>query len=449
VIVACTGVQKALLREEFPSLTFIELRGYEIRYDKNRAFTILRLMRSIPKILIRIKQEKAWLEHFAAREGLDLVISDNRYGLNIPGIPCIFITHQLLIKTPFGSWADRLLQSLHYRIIRRFSRCWIPDVAIGGLAGDLSHPERMPSIPTRYIGWLSRFGSPVAASSAPGENGPAIEQASISSASIAAPGENSPAIEQTSIGSAPIAAPGADLPAPFLLALLSGPEPQRTLLEKDLLRQAQALGNKPPTCRLVIVRGLPGGSGPPLAPTSSVEPAGHASEPAGAAPEPAGHASEPGGAAPEPAGHASEPARPVSEPARHASDQAAWEPSAAALPSWVTLHNHLPAKALEPLLLAAGLVLARPGYSTVMDLERLGKRALFIPTPGQTEQEYLGPYLAAKGGAACVDQRALSLAKALEMAAATRGMRERQAEDPGLLAAEIKAVLTSLEDPGV
>lgn len=355
MIVACTGVQKALLWEEFPSLTFIELRGYEVRYDKNRALTILRLMSAIPKILIRIKREKAWLGHFAAREGLDLVISDNRYGLTLPGTPCVFITHQLLIKTPFGPRADRFLQSLNYRAIRHFSRCWVPDVATGGLAGDLSHPERMPPIPTRYIGWLSRFGAPASGSG----------------------NDRDPA------GSS----------APLLLALLSGPEPQRTLLEKDIFRQAQAMAGKALACRLVIVRGLPGSSEPLSSnPTASRDPSGGS---ALASPNP-----------------------------------------------WLTIYNHLPAKALEPLLHAASLVLARPGYSTVMDLERLGKRALFIPTPGQSEQEYLGPYLAAKGWAACVDQRAFSLTTAAEMAEKAGSTRERQAEDPALLAAEIEYILS-------
>lgn len=339
VIVACTGAQEALLRVEFPSLTFAELRGYEIKYDKNRALTILRLMRAIPKILIRIKQEKAWLGHFAAREKLDLVISDNRYGLTIPGIPCIFITHQLLIKTPFGHWADRLLQSLNYRTIRRFSRCWIPDIDTNGLAGELSHPQRMPPLTTRYIGWLSRFGSSSLTSS-----------------------------QDT----------------PFVLALLSGPEPQRTLLEKDILRQAQALPDDP-LFHLILVRGLPG------------------NEPA--------------------AGQTTAPA-----------------PPAATMP-WITIHNHLPSAALEPLLKDASLVIARPGYSTVMDLERLGKRALFIPTPGQSEQEYLGPYLATKGWAACTNQHAFSLSKALELAIAGNATRERQPEDPDLLAKEVKEVL--------
>ena len=40
------------------------------------------------------------------------------------------------------------------------------------------------------------------------------------------------------------------------------------------------------------------------------------------------------------------------------------------------------------------LVISRSGYSTVMDLVNLGKRAILIPTPGQTEQEYIARHLA-------------------------------------------------------
>jgi hypothetical protein len=176
------------------------------------------------------------------------------------------------------------------------------------------------------------------------------------------------------------------------LALLSGPEPQRTLLEAEILRQALVLADKPSKYQLVIIRGLPGNNGP----TPDVSPV---------------------------------------HPA----------PSAEPPPSRITIHDHLPANVLEPLLQAARLVIARPGYSSVMDLERLGKYALLIPTPGQSEQEYLGPWLAAKGWAACVDQHAFSLAKALEMAEKGDGNREPQPEDPGLLAAEIKSVLNAVQ----
>jgi Glycosyltransferase family 28 C-terminal domain len=382
VIVACAGPQKVLLREEFPSLSFIELRGYEIKYDKNRALTILRLVSSIPKILIRIKQERAWLRHFVAREELDLVISDNRYGLTTPGVFCIFMTHQLLIKTAFGGWADRILQTLNYRTIQHFSRCWVPDITPIGLAGELSHPKRMPSISTRYIGWLSRFGAAVGTADLVGSAGGGLtgmDAGGVSGSSVAAHGDGR---------------------GGFLLALLSGPEPQRTLLEKDILRQAAELGKAPAGCRLVIVRGLPGG-GKPVSGLS-----------------------------------------------------ASGEPAASGLPAWISLHDHLPARALEPLIRDAGLILARPGYSTLMDLQRLGKRALLVPTPGQTEQEYLGPYLAQKGWASCVNQRDFSLAAAFEMldaggdgdlgAAAGIGAQEEVAGPGGQLAAEIKAVLAML-----
>jgi len=73
-------------------------------------------------------------------------------------------------------------------------------------------------------------------------------------------------------------------------------------------------------------------------------------------------------------------------------------------PPGVTIHNHLPAAELEVVIRGAKQIICRSGYSTVMDLIRLGKRAILIPTPGQTEQEYLGNYLAQKGWAICIEQ---------------------------------------------
>jgi Glycosyltransferase family 28 C-terminal domain len=352
VFVASSGAQRTLLQEEFPALTFLELPGYSIKYDKNRALTIFRLLRSIPKILIRIKRENAWLRHFVAREEPDLVISDNRYGLAAPGVFCVFVTHQLVIKTPWGTWADRFVQSLNYRLIRRFSRCWVPDTEAGGLAGALSHPRRMPPVPTRYIGWLSRFGGSRASSGA--------------------------RIAPHPVGGAGVDGVEDGRGGEYLLVLLSGPEPQRTLFEAELLGQARELGGLSPKGQLVLLRGLPGG-GEPL----------------------------PG------------------------------------LPAWVTCYDHLPARELESLILGAALVVARAGYSTVMDLSRLGKRALLVPTPGQTEQEYLGAYLAGKGWAVCADMRAFSLSAAFELATAGSGQPGgRQAlDDPKVLASEIRDVL--------
>jgi UDP-N-acetylglucosamine:LPS N-acetylglucosamine transferase len=45
---------------------------------------------------------------------------------------------------------------------------------------------------------------------------------------------------------------------------------------------------------------------------------------------------------------------------------------------------------MEQAIKESGLIISRSGYSTIMDLSVLGKKAVFVPTPGQTEQEYLG-----------------------------------------------------------
>ncbi|MEO8721529.1 MAG: glycosyltransferase [Ginsengibacter sp.] len=59
----------------------------------------------------------------------------------------------------------------------------------------------------------------------------------------------------------------------------------------------------------------------------------------------------------------------------------------------VRIENHLPAKELNVLMQQSRIIISRSGYTTVMDLATLRKKAILIPTPGQTEQEYLAKYL--------------------------------------------------------
>ncbi len=54
-----------------------------------------------------------------------------------------------------------------------------------------------------------------------------------------------------------------------------------------------------------------------------------------------------------------------------------------------TIYNFMQSKELEDVLNKSAKVLCRSGYTTVMDLAKLEKKAFFIPTPGQYEQEYL------------------------------------------------------------
>ena len=74
----------------------------------------------------------------------------------------------------------------------------------------------------------------------------------------------------------------------------------------------------------------------------------------------------------------------------------------------LTIINHLPDEQLADALTQAELVICRSGYSTIMDLEALDVRALLVPTPGQTEQEYLAEYHAKLGRHDMISQRELS-----------------------------------------
>jgi uncharacterized protein (TIGR00661 family) len=74
----------------------------------------------------------------------------------------------------------------------------------------------------------------------------------------------------------------------------------------------------------------------------------------------------------------------------------------------LTIINHLPDEQLAVALTQAKLIICRSGYSTIMDLEALSVRALLVPTPGQTEQEYLAEYHAQRGKHRCISQHQLT-----------------------------------------
>ena len=213
VIIAAEGDQKILLQSMFPHIELVEIKGYRIKYGSTKLKTILKIFFQIPKILIAINSEKKWLAGFVAEKHLDAIVSDNRFGLHHKSLISVFITHQLGIKTSLGKFADKIAQLINYQFINRFDYCWVPDSASDvHLAGALSHPPVKPATHVLYTGLLS-----------------AIQK-------------------QTQ----PVSIP--------LLLLLSGPEPQRTILENILLQQLYQLKQT-----AVLVRGLP-------AATSTIQP---------------------------------------------------------------------------------------------------------------------------------------------------------------------------------
>jgi len=86
------------------------------------------------------------------------------------------------------------------------------------------------------------------------------------------------------------------------------------------------------------------------------------------------------------------------------------------------IHGYLDRRAQAEMINRARVTVTRSGYTTLMELAELGKRALFVPTPGQSEQEYLARYHHAKGHVYSTTQRRLDLEKDLPKAEATSGI---------------------------
>ena len=297
VFLAGEGDQQQLLQREFPQLPFLSLKGYRVKYARSAIGVLVSIIRQTHHILNAIRNENAWLKNKIKEYEFDAVIADNRYGLHHFSIPCVFITHQLIIKSPLGEWTEKILQKRNYRFISHFAQCWVPDEAgENNLAGELSHPEKMPGVPLKYIGPLSRF--------------------------------------HTSEKEAK---------KDHLLIILSGPEPQRTILKNKIIDELSHYNGT-----ATVLRGRP--SSGILIPSTNM----------------------------------------------------------------IRFYNHLCAEELLKEMEQAEYIISRCGYSTIMDLAQLQKKSILIPTPGQTEQEYLARYLSKKQIAYCISQKEFSLTAALK-----------------------------------
>ena len=297
ITIAGNEATKALLKKEFPTVTFIFIKGYNVKYPNQGQFFVWKMMLQLPKIWWAIQREHFWLSKQLKKRNWDLVISDNRYGLHSTKVRTVFITHQLRVQSGSGKLADDIIQFFLYRMINKFNICWVPDEASSTLniGGILSHPKTKP-LRCEYIGPLSRLNN------------------------------NTPKQGNS------------------ILVILSGPEPQRTLLENILLEQ---LNNTPE--KIIFVRGLP---------LASSE-----------------------------------------------------------IPPQKNIHfkNYMDSAEVETAMKEAEMVVCRAGYSSIMDLLKLNKRAVIIPTPGQTEQEYLATHLQQLKLFAVQSQKNISLTRAFDL----------------------------------
>jgi hypothetical protein len=165
-----------------------------------------------------------------------------------------------------------------------------------------------------------------------------------------------------------------------ILVLLSGLEPQRTQLEEKLLEQLSHID-----LPVTFVRGIPVGGEREkgIGNRETAEPTTHNSQPTTNFP------SSKEGCRPKGGGVVIQPKTQTPK------------------------LNFLTASELEKAMPDFSLVICRSGYSSIMDLLKVQKKAILIPTPGQTEQEYLGKRLAEKGYFVCQSQDKLNLSQAL------------------------------------
>jgi len=157
VMIAADGSSSELLQKEFPGLRHLCLHGYRIKFSKYLPVGV-RLAIDVPRILLRIIKEHILLAQLIKDHDIDMVISDNRYGLWSKKAYSIFITHQPNIIPPsLLEFSAPLLRQVTRFFISKYNECWIPDSeSVDNLSGKLSHGYPLPSN-VRFIGLLSRF----------------------------------------------------------------------------------------------------------------------------------------------------------------------------------------------------------------------------------------------------------------------------------------------------
>ena len=274
-IIASDGASLDLLRKEFPYLRFLELPSYQIEYPKNGNYFKWKLLANLPKILGAIYKEKKIVSAWIQKYKIDGIISDNRIGVYCKRIPSVFITHQLQVLSGNTSW---LTSKIHQNCIKNFNECWVPDVkGKPNLTGELGHLAKT-NLNLKYIGPLSRFYKKTVSKKYD------------------------------------------------LMVILSGPEPQRTILEEKLKEELTHFDGE-----VIFIKGL-------IETSQKKEKRNR-----------------------------------------------------------ITYYNFMNTRQLEQVFNESEMVLCRAGYTSIMDLTKLEKKAFFIPTPGQYEQEYLAEKLKLEG----------------------------------------------------
>jgi uncharacterized protein (TIGR00661 family) len=152
VVLASDGDALQWLKSEFPDLIIYALPELKMRYSEKRG-AMGGIIRHLPHFIKSIKKDYKAIGSIIKKENINLIISDNRYGVYRPDIHSILITHQLKINHPLG----KLLDLPFINLIEKFNEVWVPDFPDRALSGELSQPINPLSAEVTFIGPQSRF----------------------------------------------------------------------------------------------------------------------------------------------------------------------------------------------------------------------------------------------------------------------------------------------------
>ena len=309
VTIVTTGSSLDLLKMELgESAEYIDFMDYPLPYTEKSKIFLIKFCMFSPKLIKSIIDEHRRIVKIIDKNNFDIIISDNRYGVFHRNIPSYLITHQLRIIAPGRvRMIENSFERFNAYFQKYFRNIMVPDYEDNGISGDLAHNLNLLDLDkVKYFGIMSDFSKQDVKEDVD------------------------------------------------LLFSISGPEPQRQVLEDIVFQQINEFDGK---ILLSLGRSL----------------------------------------------------------------NRELEIKKKALNDNIQLFDFLPGEERERILNRSKLIVSRSGYSTLMDIYSLGKKAMFIPTPQQTEQEYLAKHHEELGNFLFVHQNDLDLSKDLRLARKYKG----------------------------
>jgi hypothetical protein len=375
---------------ELPGVRMIEIPGLTIRYSRILPQYIAILLQ-LPHIIASAVRDHRRVRQLIRQIRPSVIVSDNRFGFYSKEVCSVYVTHQLRIPfPPLLRFMEPVAALMHRAIINKYDLCIVPDYPGSvNLSGRLSHPARHHDdndpgggtpgaldVTSRKAGRQGRkhvftgAGSHIEEAPVPDEE---RTHGTGALPGIVAPPLSGPFLRhgifpRNLVYAGPlsrftlpgVSAAGSPIPfsRPYICLVLSGPEPQRSVLLKKVVAALDTPGSMKET---ITPDGGSNNERSPAPPASRlvVMSAG--------------------------------PVTPVTVTSL-----------------MVELLISPPPGVMRQVLTGASLVIARAGYTSVMELVSLGRGAVLVPAPGQTEQEYLGRYLDGRYGFITVSQKRLS-----------------------------------------